>query len=75
MGVVGGYVLYLAYQLFQDRNTPSSMSMGLRTFFIAFFAVAGIALVIYAFRIWLIADRKEREEKDDTQPEDENAMK
>ena len=75
MGVVGGYVLYLAYQLFQDRNVPSSMSMGLRTFFIVFFAVAGIALVIYAFRIWLIADRKEREEKEETPPEDEKAMK
>ena len=75
MGVVGGYVLYLAYQLFRDRNDPSSMSMELKIFFIALFSIAGIALVIYAFRIWLIADRKEREGKEDTPPEDENAMK
>ena len=75
MGVVGGYVLYLAYQMFRDRNDPSSMSMGLKIFFVVFFAVAGIALVIYAFRIWLIADRKEREGKEEAPPEDENTMK
>lgn len=75
MGVVGGYLLYLAYQLFEDRDEPGSMSQAMLIFFTVFFVIAGIILVVYAFRIWIIADRKEREEKEEAQPEDGNAMK
>lgn len=76
MGVVGGYVLYLAWQLFRDRNDPdTTMALWLRILFMVFFAIAGIGLMIYAWRIWKIADKEEREGKEEELPEDPNAMK
>ena len=76
MGVVGGYVLYLAYQLFRDRNDPdTTMALWVRILFMAFFAIAGIGLMIYAWKIWKAADRAEREGKEEEPSDDPNAMK
>ena len=76
MGVVGGYLLYLAWQLFDDRNNPdSTMAVWLNITFAAFFVIVGIGLMIFAFRIWRIADREEREGKTEVPPADEKEMK
>ena len=75
MGVVGGYLLYLAYQMFEERNSESSMSMAVRILFMVFFIIAGIGLMVYAWRIWKIADKAERAKKEEPVPENKDAMK
>ena len=76
MGVVGGYLIYLAYQLFQSMGDPEAgMSPAARIIFIALFALSGIGLVIYAFRLWAAANREEKEGKEEKQREDENNLK
>ena len=79
MGVAGGYLLYLAYQLFENFHNPEAgMSPAVRVIFIALFVLLGIGLMVYAFRIWKEADREEKAEKEQqktTVPDDETAMK
>ena len=74
IGLVGGYLLYLAWQLLQDWNNPdTTMSHGLMAFFIAFFAAAACAIFVYAFRLWKRTDQDEKEER--KSPADENSLK
>lgn len=68
--------MYLAYQLFEGRNDPeSNMPKAVNIGFVIFFIIAGIGLLVYAYRIWKIADQDEREGKEEKKPEDPNAMK
>ena len=71
-GVVGGYLIYLAYGLFRDRaDTDTTMSPGMRALFIALFAVIGLALIVYAVILWKRASDEEKNGARD----DENSMK
>lgn len=73
MGIVGGYIIYLAYKLYQSMGDPEAgMSTGMRIFFIVFFTLAGIALLVYAVILWKNAG-KENEKQES--PEDENNLK
>ena len=52
------------------------MSPVVRILFISLFVLLGIGLMVYAFRIWKVADREERENKDKETAEDNtNALK
>ena len=53
-GIVGGYLLYLAYELLQNRinNVPSTMAPWLAILFIVLFTGIGITLLVYAWKIW-----------------------
>ena len=65
LGIAGGYLIYLAYQLFENWNNPDAgMSPGVRILFISLFVLLGIGLMIYAFRLWKAADREEKENKE-----------
>lgn len=74
LGVVGGYLLYTAYELFDARgDTNTTMTMTARILFIALFALAGAALVVYACMVWKRALKEEDEKKKTEQ--DENSLK
>ena len=72
LGIVGAYLIYLAYQLFEGRSeTDTSMTPAARIAFIVFFAVAGAAVFVYALRVW----KKSRDEEQEKPKEDENSLK
>jgi len=71
-GVVGAYLVYLAYGLFRDRADPNTtMTPAVRILFMVFFALAGVGLVVYALIVWKRAMEEEKNEKQD----DPNQMK
>ncbi len=73
IGIVGGYLIYLAYQLFEGWNDPdTTMSHPVMVLFISLFGIIGIVLLVYAFRRWKQSDREDAEKK---RPEDEDALK
>ena len=66
LGITGGYLMYLAYQLFQGRNDPdTTMTPAARIFFICFFVLAGLGVVIYAIRVWRHSDKEEEKPEED----------
>ena len=63
IGVAGGYLLYIAYQLFRDRGDPNTtMTPAARIVFIVLFVLSGAAMLVYAWRLWK-QSLKEEEEK------------
>ena len=73
LGVIGAYLIYLAYQLFESRlDADTTMTPAARIIFMILFSLSGIALVIYAVRIWRKSDQEDDEKKQD---EDINALK
>ena len=73
-GVVGGYLLYLAYELFAARqDTNTTMAPAVRWLFVGLFVAAGIFLLIWATRLWLEARKGQEEEE--KPPENPNSMK
>ena len=80
LGVVGAYLIYLAYQLFEKR-ADASMPPALRIVFIAFFGLAGAAVIVYAFLVWKKSraeDEQEQQPKEDGREQDkenENTLK
>lgn len=76
MGIVGGYLIYIAYELFSNRNDQNTtMTPAARIAFIVFFVLVGIALLVFAFRLWFTANKAEKEKKDEDPPENENSLK
>ena len=73
IGIVGAYLLYIAYELFQGRaETDTTMTPAARIFFIALFVLAGIGLLVYAVFMWRRSAKDEEEQK---RKQDENALK
>ena len=60
--LVGGYLLYTAYELLRNRinNVPTTMALWLAIVFIVLFTGVGITLLVYAWKIW----KKGREDQD-----------
>ena len=76
MGIVGGYLIYIAYELCLNRNDQNTtMTPAARIAFIVFFGLVGIALLVFAFRLWVAANKAEKEKKDEDPPENENSLK
>ena len=70
MGIVAGYLLYLAWQLFEGRNDPdTTMTPAAAVLFIAFFVIAAVAVGAYALRLW------KRGKKEDEEKQDEDGVK
>lgn len=68
LAVVGGYLIYIAYQLMTGMDeSAGAMSLPVAIFFTVFFAVAGLAVIVYAVRLW-----KQAQKEKETLP-DENA--
>lgn len=63
-GFAALYMWYIAYQLFQDRNAPSTMPLSVAWICIVFFALAGIALAIISIWQYRLAQYEEKEKKD-----------
>jgi len=55
LALVGGYILYIAWHLLQD--IPQAVAIAA----IAVFALAGIAVLIYAWRTWQSTKKKDDE--------------
>jgi len=74
LAVVGAYVIYLAYQMMRDQlDGKSSMAMWLCILAVVFFGIAGITVLILA---WKISRKKDEEEEAPKEtPEDEKALK
>ena len=74
LGIVGAYLIYTAYELWQDwGNTETTMTTPARVIFMALFVLCGAALLVYAVIVWKRAG-DEKEEKHEP-PEDENSLK
>ena len=74
LGVVGAYLIYLAYQLFEKRaDADASMPPALRIVFIAFFSLAGAAVIVYAFLVW--KKSRAEDEQEQQRKDDENTLK
>ena len=71
MGIVGGYLIYTAWQLYQGRNDPdTTMTIGIMILFMALFVIAGIALMVYAVLLWKKGMTEDKEEKRAKEEED-----
>ena len=62
MAIAGGYMIYLAYELLKNLldNVPTTMPRVVQILAVIFFTGAGIALLVFAWRIW----KKGREDQD-----------
>ena len=74
IGVVGGYLIYLAWQLYQGRNNPeTTMTLAVMILFIVLFTLIGAALIVYACVLWKRAMKEDEEEQ--KWEENENTLK
>lgn len=66
-GIASAFMFFTAYDLFKGRNDPeSTMPMWLLIAFMVFFALAGVALLVFAIRLWIHSkDEDQQEEKED----------
>lgn len=62
-GIVGGYLIYLAYELGKNlvNNVPTTMPRWLHILAVVFFAGIGVTLLVFAWKMW----KKGREDKDE----------
>lgn len=71
LALVGGYVLYIAYMLLEKLLAGTEeMPQVAAIVAIAVFALGGIAVLLYAWKVW-----KDAKKSDDTTPDDEVKMK
>lgn len=62
LALAGGYVLYLAWEIYDSmRAGKTSMPAGLAVFFILFFALAGAGVIFYAWKVWRAEKKGEKE--------------
>ena len=68
IGIAGGYLIYLAYELMKNLidDVPTTMPHWTAILAIVFFAVIGVVLLVYAYRIW----KKGKEEQDGNSADD-----
>lgn len=79
-GVVGGYLLYLAYELAKSMidNVPTTMPRWLNILAVVAFAGIGVTLLVFAWKMWKHGreDRDENpvdlEQKDDEATNEQN---
>ena len=60
--VAGGYLIYMAYELLKGLidNTPTTMPRAVQIIVIVLFTGIGIALLVFAWKVW----KKGREDQD-----------
>ncbi len=75
VAVVGGYVLYLAYELLKSliNKEETTMAPAVSILFIVFFVLAGGAAIWYAWKLWMASRKEERDKvveiEDDSEAE------
>ena len=63
--LVAAFLLFTAYDLFTARNdTETTMTPAVRIIFIAFFTVAGLALIVFAWKTWKQDEKDEEDDKE-----------
>ncbi len=71
LGVVAVYLLFSAYKIYEGRMDPGNNAAPAVMILIAvLFALMAAALLVYAWRSWLRADREERENRPPEEKED-----
>lgn len=71
IGVAGGYLVYLAYEIMRDKLAgKSTMAMWVCILFTVLMGVGGIAVLLLAWKIYKTKDPEEPEN-----PEDPKAIK
>ena len=71
LALVGGYVLYIAWQLLDGLLAGrDEMPQAAAIAAIAVFTVGGIGVLWYAWKLW-----KDAKKQDEKEPEDESALK
>lgn len=69
LALVGGYLLYLAYQLFDKLRTGADeMPLWLAVVAIVFFVLAGLGVLLFAWKVW-------QDSKQEAQNPDEDQLK
>ena len=76
LALAGGYIIYLAWEMFQAmRNGTTSIAPALNIVFIVFFVLAGSAVLFYAYRVWRKSKKEDAEETPPPRPENDNSLK
>lgn len=57
------YLIYLAYRMYTEQTAVGGMEQGLLIATVMFFAIAGVALLVFAIKI--AKAEKDKEKKDD----------
>ena len=72
LAVVGGYVIYLAYEIMRNglEGTETTMPVWTCILFTVLLGGAGIAVLLLAWKVYKTRDLEEEEK-----PEDPNALK
>ena len=60
-GMGGAYLIYLAYRMYTEQMAAGGMEQGLLIATVALFAIAGVALLIFA--IWVGKKNTDEEQK------------
>ena len=74
MALVGAYLLYTAYELYEGLMRGSTLPRALHIFFIIFFALGGIAVFVYAYRLWK-KSKEGKDQEEDKKAENDQEMK
>lgn len=62
LALVGGYMLYIAYELISRmRSGSDEMSPAAAILFGALFAAAGVAVILYAWKVWKNGKTREKQ--------------
>ena len=73
--LVGGYILYIAYLLLEKHlSGTNEMAPALAIAFVAFFALGGAAVLVYAWRCWKEAKEEEKNPQNEAD-DDEDSLK
>ena len=74
MTVVAAYLIYIAWELFQDQNAPNtSMPPWVAVLFAVLFVGAAGGLLVMAWKLWKKGGEEDKEEK--TRKNEENSLK
>ena len=73
LAIVGAYLIYTAWELFQGRNDPdTSMTPQLAVLFALLFVLAAGGVLFMAWRVW---KRAGQEEEEPVKKDDPNSLK
>lgn len=66
LALVGGYVLYIAYHLFENlQQGASDMAPAAAIAAIAIFGISGVGVLLYALRVYRTPDKEQNDGDDD----------
>lgn len=68
LAVIGGYLIYLAYEMVRDTlSGASSMPLTMTLVLAGIMAVCGLAVIGYGIRMWRANAKAAREEQEETE--------